>query len=74
MHRHGVEHTKDRNKGGNLPLLSAAPPFMIRATRMAPVCLSRLIVAPYKPIKENHLKLDELHCIFTLLKAALLKM
>lgn len=35
------------------PLLSAAPPFMIRATRMAPVSSSRLIVAPYKEIKKR---------------------
>lgn len=35
------------NKGLS-PLLSAAPPRMIRATRIAPVCSSFLMVAPFQ--------------------------
>src|SRR4029434_4183701 len=38
---------KERKRGSS-PLLSAAPPLMIRATIMAPVCSSFFIVAPCK--------------------------
>lgn len=37
----------------NWPLLSAAPPFMMRATTMAPVSSSRLIVAPYEEFEKE---------------------
>lgn len=36
-----------------LPLLSAAPPLMILATTMAPVCSSFLMVAPFEGKQKN---------------------
>lgn len=46
---------------------------MIRATRMAPVRSSRLIVAPCKAITENDEKLDDLRWISILLQVGLFK-
>jgi hypothetical protein len=42
----------------DLPLLSAAPPLMIRATMIAPVCSSFLMVAPFQK-KKRHFWADE---------------
>lgn len=64
-------HKKQKHRWTS-PLLSAAPPFMIRATRIVPVCSSCLIVAPYEVITDRYKRLGDLHCIFTLLQAALL--